>query len=125
MSGYFDTTSAAEWLSNFTSSVGLDAWSVAIDTWLNATSFTSENVSVSSAYGIDVRCSRDDFCTLANKTASSWLWSTSDSKCVPLLLQITTDTQTLWRVGAFSFSFLFLIVVILTILVVSGFQCFL
>eukprot|EP00750_Incisomonas_marina_P010993 INCI16328.9.p1 GENE.INCI16328.9~~INCI16328.9.p1 ORF type:complete len:1224 (+),score=199.72 INCI16328.9:164-3835(+) len=83
MSGYFDTTSAAEWLSNFTSSVGLDAWSVAIDTWLNATSFTSENVSVSSAYGID----------------------------------ITTDTQTLWRVGAFSFSFLFLIVVILTILV--------
>lgn len=55
MSGYFDTTSAAEWLSNFTSTVGLDAWSVAIDTWLNTTSFTSENVSVTSAYGIDVR----------------------------------------------------------------------
>ena len=72
MTGYFDTTAIAEWVSAAAAAIGLDGVSAALDTWLNETDFSNQNVSGS------------EFSVTAE-----------------LGVSIQTDTQTLWRVGTF------------------------
>ena len=107
MSGYFDTEAITDWLSSVASSIGLESLATAIEVWYNSTTFENENISVSSDFGITVRTRGVHETPGAKRVISA------------AVLQVTTDSETLWRVGAFSLSFIFLIVVILTIIVVS------
>jgi hypothetical protein len=86
MTGYLDTTAIASWVAGAAASVGLDQVAVSINTWVNTTDFGNVNVS------------SDDVSV------------TSD-----LGLDITTDTQTLWRVAAFISVVLWVTVIVLVI----------
>lgn len=83
MTGYFDTTAIATWVAEAAASVGLDALSDNLNSWVNNTNFDSTNVTVTASLGLDV----------------------------------VTDTQTLWRVGAFSITVIFTIVFVLVCVV--------
>ena len=88
MTGYFDTTAVAEWVSAAAASIGLDSLALVIENWLNTTDFSNQNVSSSDVtvvadFGIDIE----------------------------------TDTQTLWRVGAFATTIVLTIIIVLVIVV--------
>lgn len=88
MTGYFDTAAIASWVADAAATVGLDDLASSIDVWVNTTDFGVGNVS------------SDDISV------------TSD-----LGLDITTDTQTLWRIGAFGITIIFVVALVLVIVV--------
>eukprot|EP00591_Stephanopyxis_turris_P010664 CAMPEP_0195527514 /NCGR_PEP_ID=MMETSP0794_2-20130614/29231_1 /TAXON_ID=515487 /ORGANISM="Stephanopyxis turris, Strain CCMP 815" /LENGTH=1048 /DNA_ID=CAMNT_0040658435 /DNA_START=444 /DNA_END=3590 /DNA_ORIENTATION=+ len=88
MSGYFDAAAVATWVAEAAASIGLDALAANLERWVNSTDFSNQNMSSS------------NFQVVAD-----------------LGIDVETDTQTLWRVGAFSATIVWTVVVILVIVV--------